>query len=449
MAAAGRKIMTGILVCLLFTAGVSIMAKDGAKKHGKYAPVVQDLKDLYDDPDNKDFAKIVDTMLKSAVIPPGGWPSDPVNPKKLFIWPEKNFHDLLDFFQGWLTFVPNHENGMSYYELFYGLCYKNENALIFVETDPGLKWTRSFAKARGNYMDSCASISEHLDAMNDWKQYLGKHWNDFKPPKSNKHCKNNGFYGYKTFNDFFTRVLRDPSVRPVSYPDDDSILVSPADGLVNIVNSNLNTDSLIHTKYDEYLNIDELLAGSKYAKHFLGGTAVDSVLLPPDYHRYHSPVTGHVVESKEVDANDGFYFGMDGEFFTFSNNGNIGGYKSKYGYFGRYHRGYYIFKTDHYGYIAMVPVGLDDISSVNFAHQFKNVGSPSNPGPVPVKKGDEVGYFAYGGSTIIMLFQPGVLFGLKVKQGNQIGVMNAIDKDKKVTPTVHHYYRYKKKPKSK
>ena len=58
MAAAGRKIMTGILVCLLFTAGVSIMAKDGAKKHGKYAPVVQDLKDLYDDPDNIDFGRL-------------------------------------------------------------------------------------------------------------------------------------------------------------------------------------------------------------------------------------------------------------------------------------------------------------------------------------------------------------------------------------------------------
>jgi phosphatidylserine decarboxylase len=442
MGSVGRKIMTGILVCLLFTAGVSIMAKDGAKKPGKYAPVVQDLKDLYDG--NEDFAKLVDNALKSAVVPPDGWPYDPLNPRKLFIWQEKNFDDFLDLFQGWLTFVPNHKNGMSYYELLYGLCYNNEYALKFVETDPGLSWTREFVKARGKYMDSEDSIYTDKThkifkkAMWDWYKALGDHWNDFKPP----HPPNVGFKGYKTFSEFFTRKLREPDVRPVSYPDDDSILVAPADGLVNMVNSNLDTDSIIHTKYDEYLNIDQLLDGSKYAKYFLGGTAVDTVLLPPDYHRYHSPAAGHVVESKEVDADDGFYFGMDGEFFTFSNNGNIGGYKSKYGIFGRYHRGYYIIKTDHFGYIAMIPIGLDDISSVNFVEKFRNVTCAK---PEPVKKGEEVGYFAYGGSTIILLFQPGVLFGLKTEQGNQIGVMNAIDHEKKTIPTLHHYYHYKKK----
>jgi phosphatidylserine decarboxylase len=397
-------------------------------------------------------------MLKSAVIPPTGWPSDPVNPDKLFIWPEKDFDDLLCFFERWLTFVPNHKNGMSYYELIYGLCYNNENALKFVETEPGLSWTQEFAKARGKYMDKPESINDHCCAMWDWKNHMGDHWYDFDPP----HAPNVGFFGYKTFNEFFRRELK-KNKRPVSYPDDDSILVSPSDGLVNIVNSNLNTDSLIHTKYDEYLNVDELLGGSKYARYFLGGTAVDTVLLPPDYHRYHSPVTGCVVESKELppphfpevaNCNGnvkpkkkpiGFYFGMDGQFFAFSNNGNIGGYKSKYGYFGRYHRGYYIFKTKHYGYVAMVPIGLDDISSVKFVPKFKGVGSPLNPRPVAVKKGDEVGHFEYGGSTIILLFQPGVLNALKVQQGNQIGVMNAIDHEKAKTPKIQHYYYHKKK----
>lgn len=483
LSAIGRKIVTGVLVCVLLMAGFSTMAEGGDKdpcpcikkqkppppppcpKPGEYSPVVQDLKNRYDD--CPEFRKIVDTMLKSAVIPPTGWASDPIDPDKLFIWPEKDFDDLLCLFERWLTFVPNQENGMSYYELIYGLCYNNENALKFVETEPGLSWTQKFAKARGEYMDSTASINDHCCEMWDWKHYLGKHWDDFKPP----HPQNQGFFGYKTFNEFFVRELRE-NVRPVSYPDDDSILVSPADGLVNVVNSNLNTDSLIHTKYDEYLNVDELLGGSKYARYFLGGTAVDSVLLPPDYHRYHSPVTGCVVESKELpfpqfpdvarcngDTDPeltecekkyykkepvGFYFGMDGQFFTFSNNGNIGGYKSKYGYFGRYHRGYYIFKTTHFGYVAMVPIGLDDISSVKFVGKFKEVGSKGNPGPVPVKKGEPVGRFEYGGSTIILLFQPGVLQGLKVKQGNQIGVMNAIDHEKPKTPKIQHYYFHKK-----
>ncbi|MCP4151560.1 MAG: hypothetical protein GY757_27705, partial [bacterium] len=271
MATAGGKIMSVFLVCLLFMVSFSLMAAGGDKnpcpcikkqkapqpcpKPGEYSPVVQRLKDRYDE--CPDFAKIVDTMLKSAVIPPTGWASDPIDPGKLFIWPEKNIDDLLCLFERWLSFVPNHQNGMSYYELIYGLCYNNENALKFVETEPGLSWTQEFSKARGEYMDSTASVTDHCCELWDWKDYLGKHWDDFNPP----HPKNVGFFGYKTFNEFFKReVLK--AKRPVSHKDDDSILVSPSDSLVNIVNSNLNTDSLIHTKYDEYLNVDELLGGS-------------------------------------------------------------------------------------------------------------------------------------------------------------------------------------------
>ena len=126
---------------------------------------------------------------------------------------------------------------------------------------------------------------------------------------------------------------------------------------------------------------------------------------------------------------------------------DIGGYKSKFRIFGLYHRGYYIIKTEDFGYIAMIPIGLDDISSVNFEKRFSDV-KPSSP--VPVKKGEKLGHFAYGGSIVILLFQPGVLFALKTNQGNQIGVINPIgDGEKPARPTLKDYYRYKKKPKKK
>lgn len=455
----GRKIKAGILIFFLLTAGFSIFANGGKKKSkgcsydGDLVQVCNDLRKLYNDPANDwAFKKLVDDALKSAVPPPGGWAADPNDKKKLFIWPEKDFDDFLAFFEGWGTFVPNHENGMKYYELMYGLCYQNESALKFVENEPGLSWTRKFVQVRGKYMDSPASINKHLDAMDDWYNTLYNpkpelnQWDDFQPP----HPPHVGYKGYKTFNEFFTRELK-PGKRPIAFPGDDSILVSPADGLVNVVNSNLSTDSLIHTKYDEYLNVEQLLQGSKYSKYFIGGTAADSVLLPPDYHRYHSPASGKVVESREVDSCSGVYFGMDGGFYTFANNGNIGGYKSKYGIFGLYHRGYYIIETENFGYIAMVPIGLDDISSVNFVDKFRNVGSKKNPGPVDVKKGEEVGHFAYGGSTIILLFQPGVFFAVKTQQGRQIGVLNKApghyEIRKVARPKVGDYYHYKKKKK--
>ncbi|MCP4157702.1 MAG: phosphatidylserine decarboxylase [bacterium] len=440
MAGIGRKVKIGILVCILFAAGISIMAKDGIKKTSEYSRVVLELKKLYES--DRDFANLLDRALSSAVVPPEGWGFDPADQNKIFNWQEKSVDDVLTFFNDWCTFVPNPHNGLIYYELFYGLCYENESALKFVGTEPGLSWTRDFVIARGTYMDSEDSITG--ENMDKWFDYLGDNWDNFKPP----HPVTQGYKGYKTFNEFFIRELKTDDKRPVASPDDDHILVTPADGVVNIINSNLSTESLIHTKYDEYLNVEQLLDRSKFAKYFIGGTAISVYLSPPDYHHYHSPAAGSVVESKEVDV-EGLYFGMDGEFFTWSNNGNTGGYKSNFGIFGLYHRGYYIIKTNGFGYIAMIPIGLDDISSVNFEEKFRDI-NPRKQKPVPVEKGDRLGHFAYGGSTVLLLFQPGVLFGLKANQGNQIGEMNAIPEPgtaKSGIPTLKDYYRHKKKSK--
>ena len=75
-------------------------------------------------------------------------------------------------------------------------------------------------------------------------------------------------------------------------------------------------------------------------------------------------------------------------------------------------------KTDGYGYVAMVPVGLDTIGTVRFEDKWKNA-TPSNP--VHVRKGERLGHFAYGGSLVITLIEQGV-HGITIPQGQQIGV---------------------------
>jgi len=402
--------VTVILFCLVVLPFASPVSA-GEKTSG-YAPVINELKVLYDK--DAGFRSLVDNALSSAIAPLEGWSPDPNDPSKLWIWSEKNFGDLLDFFQAWLSFVPGPDNGMMYYELLYGLCYENNNAVRFVSTEPGLGWTKKFVDARGDFMDSRKSIIKSI--MQEWKNYMGNDWYSYQPP----HDTSEGFLGYLTFNEFFTRNLK-PGARPVSDTADDAVLCAPSDGLTNIVNENLDTDSKIHTKYLEYLNVDQLLGGSKYANYFLGGTATSTVLLPFNYHHYHSPAAGSVVEAKNLDTTGGVYFGMAGQFFTYLNNGNVGGYMSDYGVFGVYHRGYYIIRTKRFGYIAMIPVGLDDISSINFEKKF----SPEavKKGAVSVKKGEKLGHFAYGGSTVILLFEPGVLSGISLNQGAQLSII--------------------------
>ncbi|OQX17106.1 MAG: hypothetical protein BWK76_10680 [Desulfobulbaceae bacterium A2] len=319
-----------------------------------------------------------------------------------FCWKDKSIQELLAFFESWLNSTPTPQNdGFGYYQLLYDLCYHNTYALQFVEIEPWLSWTSEFTKARGEKMDGPVDPK----VIEQWKEFLGEKWNEYVIPEG----------GYTTFNQFFSRKIK-PGARPIS--GDDTILVAPADSLVNAINSNLTATTQLRTKYEESLNVRQLLDGSQYADVFNGGTAVSCVLLPTVYHWYHAPVGGTVVESRAV---SGTSFGMNGGFYTFVNNGNFGGYKSSFGVFGIYHRGYYIIQTEKYGLVAMISVGLDDVNSVNFMPEVNNIPE-KNPAKI-VRKGDPLGYFAYGGSLVILLFEPGAFSGLKVDQGQQIGGM--------------------------
>ena len=63
--------------------------------------------------------------------------------------------------------------------------------------------------------------------------------------------------------------------------------------------------------------------------------------------------------------------------------------------------------------VAVIPVGMGQVSSVNFLETVK-------PGTV-VKKGDELGYFLFGGSDCVMLFEGSSGFRLTVEKGKEGG----------------------------
>ena len=139
--------------------------------------------------------------------------------------------------------------------------------------------------------------------------------------------------------------------------------------------------------------------------------------MPDVYHRFHSPVSGDVVESNSDVS--GAYFGID-DFPNLLNGGNVG-YGYNYAIFEQFRRGYAIIDTKGYGYVAIIPVGLNTIASVIFEDKFKRIKYGDTP--VPIDKGDEFGYFQYGGSLNILLFEEGVYSSIRVPQGQGIGTM--------------------------
>ncbi len=222
------------------------------------------------------------------IIEPQGTP----NP-----WIGRSIDYFVHYFRGWFTFLPTPTGGLGKIVPFTYFYRNNETAFYFLNnfkskrgngsyTTEIFNWTVKFIKARGEFMDS----PESLKYIDEWMNAPATQIEDFIVPEG----------GFKSFNQFFTRELKPGGKgRPIAEPDDESILVSPADSEINFIESDLTLTTNLRVK-TRIINVYELLNRSKYAQHFVGGTAVSCVLMPAYYLRYHSPVSGKIAESMEV-----------------------------------------------------------------------------------------------------------------------------------------------------
>ena len=358
----------------------------------KISPPVKELKELYNS--DTSFQNIVKDMFANLQDLPDGTP----NP-----WRGKNIEDLYQFMDEWYYFLPNVTNGLDKIIEFSMLYYHNPYGMKFILEEPGYSWGLNFIEERGRYMDSPESTKGIPTWLND-KTIAN---NDFVMPLD----------GFKSFNEFFTRSLK-PGARIIEDFDDNSILVSPADGVVNMINNDLKLETQIPTKANMTLNLDALLDNSKYAEKFIGGTALAVFLKPDNYHHYHAPISGTVVEAKQDVGNR--LFGMP-DIPDIINDGNVA-YNKDYSVFEHFRHGYLVIDTKEYGYVGMIPIGLQTIGSVVFEERFKTVDDQSVQS---IDKGEKIGYFAYGGSTVLLIFQKGVFNAMTVKQGQRLGTLHA------------------------
>ncbi len=358
-------------------------------------PPVKQLKEIYSS--DKSFRKVVKDMFANLEDMPNGVQ----NP-----WKSKGIDDLYTFLNEWFYFLPNTKNGLDKIIEFSMLYYHNPYGMKFILNDPGYSWSLNFIEERGKFMDS----PESAKAISTWLEDKSIDHDDFVTP----------IEGFKSFNDFFTRNLK-PGARKIEAIDDNSALVSPADGVINMINNDLKLETQIPTKGRMTLNLNALLENSKYAEKFVGGTALAVFLKPDNYHHYHSPISGIVVEAREDAGNR--LFGMP-DIPDIINNGNVA-YNKDYSVFENFKHGYLVIKTEKYGYVGMIPIGLQTIGSVVFEERLKKVDDSS---PEMLYKGEKVGHFAYGGSTVLLIFQKGTFSSLNVKQGQQIGILQHIER---------------------
>ena len=181
--------------------------------------------------------------------------------------------------------------------------------------------------------------------------------------------------GYKNFNDFFYRKLQ-PNARPIG-----ENVVSPADGKI-VAFKTISCCSDFYVK-DCSFNLNTFLNNEKLAKKYDGGSMMVIRLAPADYHRFHFPTDGTPNETKKI---KGFYYSVSP--IALKQNMKV---------FLQNKREFCTLKTKQYGDILMCDVGATLTGTIIQTYTANQ----------PIKKGDEKGHFAFGGSTVVILFEKG------------------------------------------
>ncbi|KAH9885200.1 phosphatidylserine decarboxylase-domain-containing protein [Xylariomycetidae sp. FL2044] len=188
---------------------------------------------------------------------------------------------------------------------------------------------------------------------------------------------------FKNFNEFFYRALK-PEARPCSAPENPHIIVSPAD-CRSVVFNTVDAATQIWVKGREF-SIKRLL-GNAYpedAKRYeKNGSLGIFRLAPQDYHRFHIPVDGILRKPKLI----------AGEYYTV----NPMAIRSALDVYGENVRVICPIDTEHHGRVMVICVGAMMVGSTVITRREGE----------QVKRAEELGYFKFGGSTIVVLFEEG------------------------------------------
>ncbi len=177
---------------------------------------------------------------------------------------------------------------------------------------------------------------------------------------------------YTSFNDFFTRKVK---VEKRAFDGNKNSLSSPCDSYVTHYKI---TDDLLFNVKNSLYSLSSILDDDKLAKKYANGDLIIFRLTPSNYHRYHYFDDGKMLYNKKI----------KGKFHTV----NPIVY-DKYEVFKENTREYSVLKTKRFGKVIYMQVGALLVGKIN------------NYNKKSFKMKEEAGYFSYGGSTCILIFE--------------------------------------------
>ncbi|MDQ6618036.1 MAG: phosphatidylserine decarboxylase family protein [Actinomycetota bacterium] len=209
-----------------------------------------------------------------------------------------------------------------------------------------------------------------------------------------EHDPQDEHWGFASWNDFFTRRFKD-GARPVASPADDKVIVSACESTPYSITTDVKRQDRFWIKSQPY-SLKDMLANDDSVDQFVGGTVYQAFLSATNYHRWHSPVAGTIVRASIREGT--YYSEADSEGADAVEPTNSQSYLAHVAA-----RAIILIEADDpvIGLVAFVPVGMSEVSSCI-------IHSNLTPG-YHVAKGDELGYFQFGGSTHCLVFRPGAI----------------------------------------
>ncbi|PGH07524.1 phosphatidylserine decarboxylase [Helicocarpus griseus UAMH5409] len=294
-------------------------------------------------------------------------------------------HRLVDWMLSWIMMIQNREVGSMTIVRKTGKFEREQQPLmkklkLFLLFNPLTEWLDT-THAMRRYLHKGAveqgkkeATSASRKQIRGFVDFFHINMNDFEP---------SDISAYGTFEDFFVRAHK-PGSRPIHSPHDPSNAVVVADSRV-VVYETVEQSKKIWIKGLDF-SMTSLVMDQQLGPQFANGSVASFRLSPQDYHRYHSPVTGKI---KLFRSMPGDYYEVD----PFA-------LRSEVDILTRNARDYVVIDTTEFGDVLFVAIGASDVGTVRIHDKFQKPGND-------ITKGEELGHFQFGGSSIIVAFKEG------------------------------------------
>lgn len=183
---------------------------------------------------------------------------------------------------------------------------------------------------------------------------------------------------FKSFNEFFIRKFKDGKR---NFVQENSIM--PAFCEARYYGYKENNENVSLPVKGQFIKPNDLLMNTNWGSVFQGGPVLIARLCPVDYHRYHYPDNGKTLDS----------YTCSGELHSV----NPLALKVRNDIMIKNERRVAILETENFKKLAYIEVGATCVGKIVQSYDESK----------PFKRGDEKGYFLFGGSTVILLGEPG------------------------------------------